>query len=353
MPKLTMPHRRFNPLLDEWVLCSPQRLARPWQGQLESRRDEPLPAYDPGCYLCPGNLRASGERNPRYGTTFAFDNDFPALRPRHDLAPESSGLLRAQPEAGRCRVLCFSPRHDLTVAQLDDGALRGVVQAWIDETEALAGAREFAYVQIFENKGELMGCSNPHPHCQVWATQHVPTGPARRLEGQRRHWERQGSDLLGDYLGHELREQERVVCRNEHWVALVPFWAVWPFETMLLPVRHVGGLPLLSGEERDALAEMLGRLNARYDNLFDCSFPYSMAWHGQPSDGESHPWWRLHATYYPPLLRSATVRKFLVGYELAAEPQRDLTPEEAAARLRSLPETRRAAGAAPGRAEER
>lgn len=353
MARLDTPHRRYNPLLDEWVLCSPQRLDRPWQGQVEHPHERAL-VYDPSCYLCPRNLRASGVRNPDYATTFAFDNDFPALSPNLGAPGARDALLTAVPEAGRCRVLCFSPRHDLSLAQLDHAGLRAVVQAWVDETVMLAASGTFGYVQVFENKGALMGCSNPHPHCQIWATEHVPTGPSRRLAGQRHHWERHGSDLLGDYLKRELLEQERLVCRNDHWIALVPFWAVWPFETMLLPERHVSELPLLNAAERDALAEILGRLGMRYDNLFDCSFPYSMAWHGQPSDGGDHPYWRLHATYYPPLLRSATVRKFLVGYELAAEPQRDVTAEEAAARLRAVSEIRPAAVAgAPGAGEGR
>lgn len=345
----TAPHRRFNPLLDEWVLCSPRRLERPWRGLVERRSHARPPAYDPACYLCPGNARAGGERNPPYTTTFAFDNDFPALRPDVPTSRFGDALLRARPEAGRCRVLCFSPRHDLTLTGLDRRALRAVVDAWAEEVALLGSAREISYVQVFENKGELMGCSNPHPHCQIWATQHLPTGPRRRQASQRRHWKRHGRDLLGDYLKRELVEKERIVCRNDHWIALVPFWAVWPFETMLAPLRRVPELPRLSAEERSALADLLGRLNARYDNLFDCAFPYSMAWHGQPSDGASHPYWRLHATYYPPLLRSAAVRKFLVGYELAAEPQRDLTPEEAAAKLRAASEARPARSVpAPG-----
>jgi UDPglucose--hexose-1-phosphate uridylyltransferase len=347
VPAPTAPHRRYNPLLDEWVLCSPHRLERPWQGRNEPLPPETRPRYDPGCYLCPGNVRAGGARNPEYAATFAFDNDFPALGPPAGggVSAAEDELLRAHPESGACRVLCFSPRHDLTLSDLDLAGLRAVVDAWAAEVERLAADARIAHVQVFENKGELMGCSNPHPHCQVWATAHVPTGPARRLAAQRAYLERHGRDLLGDYLARELSEEARLVCRNEHWVALVPFWASWPFETMLLPARRVPHLPALAPEERDALADVVGRLNRRYDNLFACSFPYSMAWHGRPVDGADHPYWRLHATYYPPLLRSATVRKFVVGYELAAEAQRDLTPEEAAARLRAAAETALAAGA--------
>ena len=336
----TTPHRRYNPLLDEWVLCSPGRLSRPWQGQTEAAVDPRLPEYDPGCYLCPGNLRANGERNPEYTTTFAFDNDFPALRPRSGPPPAAHpGLLRSEPAFGVCRVLCFSPRHDLTLALMDAPGIRAVIDAWAAETTRLAARDGIRYVQVFENKGAMMGCSNPHPHCQVWATEHVPSGPARRLAAQRRHLEAHGRDLLGDYLAEELASGERLVCRNEHWAALVPYWAGWPFETLVIPLRAVADLPSLRPDERDAAAELLGRLNRRYDNLFRCSFPYSMGWHGAPCDGAAHPYWRLHAGYFPPLLRSATVRKFVVGYELTAEAQRDITPEEAAARLRAVPET--------------
>ncbi len=337
---LKSPHRRYNPLLDDWVLCSPHRLERPWQGQVEEEPKETRPAYDASCYLCPGNVRANGERNPRYTSTFAFDNDFAAVLPESPLDPvDEGGLLVAGPAIGRCRVLCFSPRHDLTLAEMDVPSIRPVVDAWASETEAIGGSAGIRYVQVFENKGAMMGCSNPHPHCQVWATGHVPVIPARKLESQRAYHAEHGRDLLGDYLQKELAESERLVCRNDHWVALVPFWAVWPFELMLVPVRRIPDLPSLCAVERDALADILHRVCVRYDNLFRTSFPYSMGFHGRPTDGEEHPWWRLHAVYFPPLLRSATVRKFLVGYELAAEPQRDLTAEDAAARLRAQSET--------------
>ena len=341
MARLDLPHRRYNPLLDEWVLCSPHRLQRPWQGQVEQPTPETRPPYDPECYLCPGNSRAGGHRNPDYKTTFVFDNDFPALLP--DLRPDEAGadadgLLVARSERGVCRVLCFSPRHDLTLARMTAPEIRLVVDAWAEQVHELGGRPELRHVQVFENKGAEMGASNPHPHCQIWATERVPTYPARRLAGQRRHVETGGADLLGDYLERERRTGDRVVCENDRWTLVVPFWAVWPFETMLIPRRLVGDLPSLDSDERDALADILGRLNRRYDNLFQRPFPYSMAWHGRPTDGASHPYWRLHASWYPPLLRSATVRKFIVGYELAAEPQRDLTPEQAAARLRDTPE---------------
>jgi UDPglucose--hexose-1-phosphate uridylyltransferase len=330
------PHRRFNPLLDEWVLVSPQRLERPWQGLEEPPRAAAAPAYDPACYLCPGNLRARGQRNPPYETTFAFDNDFPSLVEQPSAPEQADGLRRWQAEGGTCRVICFTSRHDLTLATMPVADVRTVVEAWVEEVRALEAREGVGYVQLFENKGELMGCSNPHPHCQVWATAHVPTLPARKLAAQRAYFAAQGRDLLGDYLEQERTSAERVVLENAHWTVLVPFWAVWPFETLLLPRRHVADLPSLTRDERDALADALHEITVRYDNLFRTSFPYSMGWQGRPARGE-HPSWRLHAMFLPPLLRSAVVRKFLVGYELTAEPQRDLTPEDAAERLRTQP----------------
>jgi UDPglucose--hexose-1-phosphate uridylyltransferase len=331
------PHRRHNPLLDEWVVCSPHRLERPWQGQMEAIAEEARAVRDPACYLCPGNTRASGARNPDYPATFSFDNDFPALLPRATGDDRrEDGLLVAEPASGVCRVLCFSPRHDLTLAEMEAREVRLVVDAWAREVAELGGRPDIGYVQVFENKGAMMGCSNPHPHGQVWASAHLPLIPSRKQQAQRAHFERTGRDLLGDYLEQERREGARLVDANEHWQALVPFWAVWPFETMLVPTRSVGDMPSLRGDERDALAEILTTLAVRYDNLFRCTFPYSMGWHGQPTDGLAHPYWRLHAVFYPPLLRSAVVRKFLVGYELTAEPQRDLTAEQAASRLREM-----------------
>jgi UDPglucose--hexose-1-phosphate uridylyltransferase len=333
------PHRRYNPLLDEWVLCSPQRLDRPWQGQLDTPTAEDNVAYDPHCYLCPGNARAEGLRNPRYATTFAFDNDFPALR--HDeplLRVEQGPTLVAAGAAGSCRVVCFSPRHDLTLAKMDLRGIRSVVEAWIGESAELGKRPDVLYVQVFENKGTLMGASNPHPHGQIWATSFLPHLPQRKQAAQAAYLRAHGRDLLGDYLEQELRTKDRLVCTNDEWVALVPFWAVWPFETIVLPRRRASDLEGLDGEQRAALVDVLRRLNVRYDNLFRTSFPYSMGFQPCPSDDEDHRYWRLHAVYFPPLLRSASIRKFLVGFELTCEPQRDLTAEEAAARLREAGE---------------
>ncbi len=353
-PLLAGPHRRYNPLLDEWVLVSPHRLERPWQGQVEKAPPSALPPYDPGCYLCPGNTRANGQRNPAYAATYVFDNDFPALLPATSATARpraGDDLFVAEPQSGRCRVICFSPRHDLTLAQMDVAGIGSVVETWADEVDRLARTDGIGYVQVFENKGEAMGCSNPHPHCQVWASATVPHVPARKLAMQERYAARHGRDLLGDYLARELEVGDRLVCRNDAWVAVVPFWALWPFETMVMPVRKVDDLRALTGDERGQLADILRRLTVRYDNLFQCSFPYSMGWHGRPVDGGSYPGCRLHAVYFPPLLRSATVRKFLVGYEMTGEPQRDLTAETAAARLRDQSEMHYLEGQAGSPAE--
>ncbi len=332
------PHRRRNLLTGEWVLVSPHRTKRPWQGQVERTPDENRPAYDPTCYLCPGNGRAGGKQNPPYTSTFVFDNDFAALLPDGPRGAVSSGFFEVQAETGVCRVICFSPRHDLTLPQMELTDIRRVVDVWAEQIIDLGQRPEINYIQIFENKGEVMGCSNPHPHGQIWSNYSVPQEAEKEDNRQRAYFAEHGAPLLVDYLAAETAAGERVVVENQHWVALSPFWAVWPFETMLLPRRHVFQLPDLTGEERDALADILKRLTTRYDNLFETSFPYSMGWHGQPTDGRSHPHWQLHAHFYPPLLRSATVKKFMVGYELLANAQRDITPEQAAARLRSLSE---------------
>ena len=333
------PHRRRNLLTGEWVLVSPHRTKRPWQGQVEKTPPDQRPAYDPTCYLCAGNERAGGKQNPQYTSTFVFDNDFAALLPTGPTGDVSEGaFFQTQAETGCCRVICFSPRHDLTLPEMAVAEIRHVVDVWAEQVVELGNRADIAYVQLFENKGAVMGCSNPHPHGQVWASYRVPQEPAKEEIYQLEYFNAQQSPLLVDYLQAELVAQERIVVENEQWVALVPYWAVWPFELLLLPRRHVVQLPDLTDAERTSLADILKRLLTRYDNLFETSFPYSMGWHGQPTDGAPHPHWQLHAHFYPPLLRSATVKKFMVGYELLANPQRDITAEQAAARLRALSE---------------
>jgi UDPglucose--hexose-1-phosphate uridylyltransferase len=335
------PHRRFNPLTGEWVLVSPHRAERPWQGRTESTANETAVAYDPTCYLCPGNERAGGKRNPDYPSTFVFDNDFAALKPdipAFRVDENSRGLMVAESESGVCRVVCFSPRHDLTIARLTVEAVVEIVETWNKEFLELGADPEINYVQIFENRGEVMGCSNPHPHGQIWCNQTIPNEPAKEQAHLRKHLEFCGKCLLCEYLHLELNRTERLVCDNEHFVALVPFWAVWPFEVMVLSRRHTADLTQMTDEEHVSLADILKRIATRYDNLFETDFPYSMGLHQQPTDSVSHPEWHFHAHYYPPLLRSATVKKFMVGYEMLCGPQRDITPESAAERLRAQSE---------------
>jgi len=330
-------HRRFNPLRGEWVLVSPHRTKRPWLGQMEKTATDQRPAHDPGCYLCPGNQRVGNEINPRYESTFVFSNDFSALLPDTPAVAGDAGeaLLRTEPARGECRVICFSPRHDLTLAEMAVPDIRQVVEVWAAQAKEL-GARH-RWVQIFENKGAAMGCSNPHPHGQIWAGNFLPNEVVAEDREQKHHWQNAGSLLLLDYARKELQASQRVLVQNRHWVAVVPFWAVWPFEILLLPLRPVSRLTDLAPDECEALAECLQALLIRYDNLFETSFPYSMGWHGAPNGAGDFSHWQLHAHFYPPLLRSATVKKFMVGYEMLAEAQRDLTPEQATQRLRDLP----------------
>jgi UDPglucose--hexose-1-phosphate uridylyltransferase len=341
-PVETRPHRRRNPLTGQWVLVSPQRTMRPWQGQNEPRDEEDRPSYDPACYLCPGNRRAGGAVNPPYQTTFVFDNDFAALDPGAPgaaaAAPVEDELFHSEPVRGTCRVVCYSPRHDLTLADLPRADLLRVIDVWAAEVAAL-GERH-AWVQVFENKGAVMGCSNPHPHGQIWATSSLPAEAVAEDQSQRIYLRRQGRPLLIDYADRERQAGARLVLENAHWQILVPFWAVWPFEIIILPRRLVPGLPELLPTERAALADALTSLMRAYDGLFDVSFPYSFGWHGAPrspgASARAAEHWQLHGHVYPPLLRSATVKKYMVGYELLAEPQRDLTPEAAAERLRAV-----------------
>lgn len=334
---LQQPHRRFNPLIREWVLVSPQRMQRPWQGKTEKAPQPASLAYDPECYLCPGNARAGGIRNPDYDSTFVFNNDFPALLPETGANElNQHDLLVAESEPGICRVLCFSPRHDLTVGSMAAPEIRKVLNVWVQQYQELGSIAGINHVQIFENQGAIMGASNPHPHCQIWANAHLPNQIEKEQASQIEHYQQHASCLLCDYLQIELEQEQRIVCRNQDFVVLVPFWAIWPFEVMVLSVRHLSSLDPLTGTEVDSLADILRRLCLRYDHLFEVPFPYSMGLHQQPTDGSAHPEWHFHAHYYPPLLRSATVAKFMVGYEMLGSPQRDLTPEAAAERLRSV-----------------
>ena len=328
-------HRRYNPLTGEWLLVSPHRAARPWQGQVEPAATAAPSAYDPQCYLCPGNARASGAVNPRYSSTFVFDNDFPALLPVAAAGKFAAGdLLRAQSEAGRCRVVCYSPLHNLHFGQMGIPMIRQVIDTWAAEFGTLGAQTDINNVSIFENRGAMMGASNPHPHGQIWAGHSVPNELVKESAGQLQYLNEHGSCLLCDYATLEAGHKQRLVFVNEHFIAVVPFWASWPFETLVVPRAHVAAIDELAGDHGDAFAQVLKELARRYDALFKMDFPYTMGLHQRPTDSRDHPQWHLHAHFYPPLLRSASVRKFMVGYEMLAEPQRDITAEAAASLLR-------------------
>ena len=333
------PHRRLNALTNEWILVSPHRTSRPWQGEVAKLQNTPEPAYDPNCYLCPGNARVGGIRNPQYSKTFVFQNDFAALKqdtPKDRLDIEDRGLLVAEGEPGVCRVICFSPRHDLTLATMTPEQIEPVVQVWIEQFRELGSIERINHVQIFENRGAMMGASNPHPHCQIWATSSIPEAPAKELIAQSAYLKSHGSCLLCDYVALEQRQSARVVCQNDSFIALVPYWAVWPFELLVCSRDHIRSMNEFAAADSRNLSEILHRVTATYDKVFESPFPYSMGFHQSPTDGKEHPEWHFHTHFYPPLLRSATIRKFMVGFEMLGTPQRDITPETAADRLREL-----------------
>ncbi len=340
MPSSTFqnePHRRFNPLSGEWILVSPQRTTRPWQGKVEGKQAENSPGHDPECYLCPGNTRISGATNPDYTDCFVFDNDFPAIEPAGSSDKIEDTLFKAEAVSGDCKVLCYSPDHSKTLPELSTPVIKKIIDAWCDLYSDLE--EKYTWVQIFENKGEINGCSNPHPHGQIWASNHIPQLINDEDKNQQEYFNKHETPMLLRYAEDEIKHYERIICMNNDWVAVVPYWAAWPFETILLPRTHITHMNVLDEEQKSSLADILKELTTRYDNLFETSFPYSMGWHGRPANSEQAEHWQLHAHFYPPLLRSATVQKFMVGYELMAEKQRDITPEKAAEMLRNVPKT--------------
>ena len=333
------PHRRLNPLTNEWVLVSPHRAMRPWQGEIGRLAPTTEPDYDPNCYLCPANTRAGGISNPAYAGTFVFDNDFAALKPHlawERLDIDNKGLIVAEAEPGICRVLCFSPHHNLALSTMEPNGIEALVHTWTEQFRELGALEHITHVQIFENRGAMMGASNPHPHCQIWATASIPEVPAKELPQQQTYLKSHGTCLLCDYVELEDRQHVRLICRNEGFIALVPFWAVWPFEILLCSRRHLGSMLEFTADEIGSLSRILKHVTSTYDRVFDVPFPYSMGFHQSPTDDREHPEWHFHAHFYPPLLRSATIRKFMVGFEMLGTPQRDITPEIAAERLRAL-----------------
>jgi UDPglucose--hexose-1-phosphate uridylyltransferase len=331
------PHRRWNPLKEEWILVSPQRGKRPWDGKVDPVPSPELVAHDPECNLCPGNTRKNGKKNPAYDSIFVFDNDFPAVYPGEDRYEEQklNSIIKSKSEQGVCRVICFSPRHDLTLAGMNERGISKIIDCWSEQYQELINSKDISHVMTFENKGEIMGCSNPHPHGQIWATESIPSMPKKEIEAQEKYYSENGSLMLSDYLNWELKENKRVIIKNDDWVCLLPYWATWPFEVMILPLRSgVQNIPQLSKNEKNSWASIIKDLTSRYDKLFNCSFPYSMGIFQSPKENVKG--FTLNQKFFPPLLRSATIKKFMVGYELCAEAQRDLSPEEAALRLKNL-----------------
>jgi len=329
------PHKRYNPLTDEWILVSPHRTDRPWEGKEESTQEEKKPEYKEDCYLCPGNERAHGDINPEYETDFVFTNDFASLLPdTQEETFEEKGLFKSKTVQGTCEVICFTPKHNLTLAEMGHEDIFQVVNLWERRTKELG--QQFNWIQIFENKGAIMGCSNPHPHGQIWAIDDLPQEALKEKKTQKKYFEKNNSQMLIDYAEIESKKESRTIAENDEWIILIPYWAVWPFETLVLPKNQIGRLTQLSQKQKSSLATALKELLVRYDNLFKTSFPYTMGWHQTPFNMKNNEYWTLHGHFYPPLLRSADVKKFMVGYEMLSEPGRDLTPEEAAEKLNEL-----------------
>ncbi|GAA4277197.1 UDP-glucose--hexose-1-phosphate uridylyltransferase [Aquimarina mytili] len=329
------PHRRYNILTGEWVLVSPHRTKRPWQGKNEQPQFFSHTTYDPNCYLCPGNTRANGEKNPYYTKPFSFVNDYSALLrdiPKKEL---QNGLLKAESESGICKVVCFSPNHGLTLSKMEIEEIVLVIKLWQEEFTSLKNTDDINYVQIFENKGEIMGCSNPHPHGQIWAQRSIPEEIIKKTRELKQYWSTHKKSLLMSYIEQEIKIKERILLENEHFIALVPYWAVWPYETMIIPKRKVQHIDQLTTEEVSDFAKTIKTLTTKYDNIFKTSFPYSAGIHQAPTDGSSYEFWHMHMSFYPPLLRSSSIKKFMVGYEMFANPQRDITAEQAAKIIRA------------------
>ncbi len=331
----TQPHRRYNILTDEWVLVSPHRTKRPWQGKTDKTVTVKKAKYDESCYLCPTNKRASGEINPDYPSTYSFKNDFAALLSKTTESNFDEGLLKATTETGICKVICFSPEHSLTLPLMSVSEIDDVISLWKKEYAELGANPNINHVQIFENKGDIMGCSNPHPHGQIWAQQSIPEIVLKKQIQQKNYWDANNESLISDYIQQEIELDKRIILKNNYFVALVPYWAVWPYETMIVPIKHHQHISQLNNAEQLAFAEIIKDLTTKYDNLFETSFPYSSGIHQSPTD-EEHPEWHFHMSFYPPLLRSAEIKKFMVGYEMFANPQRDITAEQAADTLKEL-----------------